>query len=203
MSTATALRTSTVELNLRHIAVPLRAALVAVSDDVERPILNAVHVYWRGGIEPLVVEATDSFRAHQVKTTYWPGREGYAPPFDVLVPGRWLRVTVAALAGDDMSTLRFAGGRVTATGYGESRTTSLVQGTYPNLAQFTATPEQGPERETAVTAAYLQGMFKAAALWPDDPICFTVPAGANQPIHVTIKPPDTLVTLILMPVRVP
>lgn len=190
-----------VELSLPALAQPLRTALLAVSDDASRPVLNAVHVYWRGGVEPLVVEATDSYRLHHVRTTYWGRLTG--EPFEVLIPGRWLRVTVAALAGDHRSKLRFEGGNVSAHGYGESRSTSLANGTFPTTEQFLTPVEHDPEQTIAVHARYLQGMFSAAAIWGDNPVRFSVPTGGLQPVHVTIKPPDAVVTLVLMPVRVP
>lgn len=191
-----------VELSLPALSQPLRTALLAVSDDASRPVLNAVHVYWRGGVEPLVVEATDSYRLHHVRTVHY-DRRGGPRPFEVLIPGRWLRVTVAALAGDHRSKLRFEGGNVSAHGYGESRSTSLANGTFPLTEQFLAPREHDPGQTIAITARYLQDMFRAAAVWGDTPVRFSIPTGGLQPVHVTIKPPDAVVTLVLMPVRVP
>lgn len=190
----------TVEVPLHTLSVPLRAALLAASDDLARPVLTNVHMYWKGGIEPLVVEATDSYRLHQVKTTEWIKPD---LPFDVLIPARWLRVTVNALAGDFRSAIRFQGTTVTVEGYGETRSYSLTKGQFPSTEQFVTPGEHHPEQGSAMTAQYLEGMFRAAALWPSHPIQFIVPDSAVAPRHIVIRPPGTLVTLVLMPVLMP
>lgn len=191
-----------VTLDLRAISVALRAALYAATVDTVSPTLEGVHIYWKGGTEPLVIEATDSYRLHQVRMMDYGRGFSSDGAFDVIVPGRWLRTAVAELASDPRGRLSFDGGTVTAVGNGEARSTSLIPRGYPAVQKFVdAKPEHHPDTEVAVNASFLQGMLEAAALWPDSPIRFTIPENALNPIHVTINPPNTVVEMILMPVR--
>lgn len=160
----------------------LRIAAQFASTDDARPFLTGVHVTSTGS--EVVIESTDSYTLARI---VWPHK---ADRFNVNIPARWIKrvvpkpntrralqsytlsgeVTFPQAVGDSEGGYT-SPGDVTfqAHGDGESFTTRLINGPYPNLAKVMPAadaPEIGDDgRVTGFNPQLLRRCFDAAWLW--------------------------------------